>query len=132
MKEELQDKLVEILSSIQSAAGKASDLAMEQLPDIALSYIAYGRTIETVEVGVFALLLSVGVWGCVYAATKKNWVQTSTYAQGWPDSRVVLMVMAGLLSVFGFIGTVLNLPQMVLVWLSPKVWLLKEIATMLK
>jgi len=47
MKDELNEKLVEILSSIQSAAGKASDFAVEQLPDIAQSYIAYGRVYGT-------------------------------------------------------------------------------------
>lgn len=133
MKEELQNKLVEILSSIQSAAGKASDFAMEQLPDIALSYITYGRVIETAEVLVFALLLAVGIWGTLYAALKEDWLKASGYDSGtWPESRVFLTAGGLVLSVFGLLGTIFNLPQMFLVWFSPKVWLLKEIATMLK
>jgi hypothetical protein len=42
MKEELQGKLVEILTQIQSTVGQAKDFTLQQLPDIAQSYIYYG------------------------------------------------------------------------------------------
>lgn len=57
MKEELNTKLVEILTSIQTAAGKASDFALDQLPDIAQSYVLYGRAVSVVAVGLFAAVL---------------------------------------------------------------------------
>jgi hypothetical protein len=57
MKEELQGKLVEILTSIQTATGKASDFAMSQLPDVAQSYVGYGRALYTVGVVLGALFL---------------------------------------------------------------------------
>ena len=54
MKEELQGKLVDILTSIQTAAGKASDFAMDELPGIAQEYVAFGRPILASDVGAFS------------------------------------------------------------------------------
>ena len=56
MKEELNGKLVEILTSIQTAAGKASDFALEQLPDIAQSYVMYGRAVSVAHLLIFLLI----------------------------------------------------------------------------
>jgi hypothetical protein len=121
MKEELQGKLVEILTSIQTAAGKASDFAMEQLPDIAQQYVAYGRAAHTMG----AVL---GV--CMLAAAVLAFRRLSR-----PDFEgpAELFVFGGLLSgVSGLIVTGINTTSALLVWLAPKVWLLKEIATLIK
>ena len=120
MKEELQGKLVEILTSIQTAAGKASDFAMEQLPDIALQYVMYGRAINTLYVIVGLVLLAVLLWLLPRA------VKAINEAEVWP---IPVYMFGGstcaaiLLSSIG--------PAM-LVWFAPKVWLLKEIAGLLK
>lgn len=132
MKDELQLKLVEILTSIQTAAGKASDFALEQLPDIAQSYVAYGRAVSTAS-SVLFLLIAIACFYIAWYAYKKPWNHSP-----WSfdkhlkrsDSNILVMlagsffgVMFGIISVhvFGW-----------MVWFAPKAWLLKELATLIK
>jgi hypothetical protein len=121
MKEELQGKLVEILTSIQTAAGKASDFAMDQLPDIAQSYVAFGRVSLTLYV-VLSLLAIVGAPLIAWRVNKG----LDEYAQGIPFIPAAGVAVGGVL----VLSTTLN--PALLVWFAPKVWLLKEIATLLK
>lgn len=120
MKEELQGKLVEILTSIQSAAGKASDFAMEQLPDIAQSYVAFGRASLTLYV-LASLVALVFIW---WKAVPK--IEMAVDAEGFGYFSGVMLSVAPVIVVLA------NTSSTLLVWFAPKVWLLKEIAGMLK
>lgn len=117
MKDELQLKLVEILTSIQKATATASDFKMEQLPDIAQSYVTYG-------------LVSSLVWGvvCLVAFVAAWYVIIKVEEEGCHDG--FLYVFGGLFSLFPLVFGLLNLQTAFLVWFAPKVWLLKEIASM--
>jgi hypothetical protein len=148
MKEELQGKLVEILTSIQTAAGKASDFAMEQLPDIAQSYIAYGRALTLVY---FALGLLVFLGGFVFlwkanqmqkdgdakyekameSMNSRNSSVYSTVRSSYPEGSDINF-LAPFPFAIGLLVMGANMSQMLMVWFAPKVWLLKEIATMLR
>lgn len=125
VKEELQGKLVEILTSLQTAAGTASNFAMEQLPDIAQSYVVYGRATTTFYVlaGFIGVILC--LWGAhAFEKSKRN-------DPGFPNGMAYFFVgLLGLLFPGGMVAT--NIGGFFLVWFAPKVWLLKEIATMLK
>ena len=129
MKQELQGQLVEILTSIQTAAGKASDFALGQLPDIAQSYVAYGRVTSIVGVLLGAALLAVACWAI-------RWIWEQNKGRRDFDEPFGLNVFGGLGSVaMGLVGIVMlvdSLNAAFLVWLAPKVWLLKEIATLVK
>jgi hypothetical protein len=127
MKEELQGKLVEILTSIQTAAGKASDFAMAELPDIAQSYVAYGRAMSALSMAVGIATFLTGILMFKYAA-KHDWGKHDSpfnYAGG-PRWVALFMVAVGLISFGSSANTAL------LVWFAPKVWLLQEIASLLK
>lgn len=87
MKDELQTKLLEILTAIQTntgkaidtgteLAGKAGDFALEQLPDIAQSYVAFARAWET-----FGALL----WSAIFAASVYIFVTKVFVAKDWVD-----------------------------------------------
>lgn len=136
MKEELQGKLVEILTSIQTAAGKASDFALEQLPDIAQSYVVYGRMWATLVIG--ALLL--GALIAVFVALRYGYLDREAvykgdnqYRQGdWNEGRVFAAVAGTIAAVMLGGATVANASGFLLVWFAPKVWLLKEIAALVK
>lgn len=121
MKDELQLKLVEILTSIQTAAGKASDFAMDQLPDIAQSYIAYGRASLTLYVVSCAIALVV-IWYNAIKYTKSD----DCYDGG------AVFYIASLASIIPGGVFIHNLSPMLMVWFAPKVWLLKELASFLK
>lgn len=123
MKEELQSKLVEILASIQAASAKASDFAMEQLPDIAQSYLLYGRVSATVTTALFLVVMLLSVW----------MVKRGTKLDRAGSEAAVVFWMAGCFGVaIGFVVFAITLHETLLVWLAPKVWLLQEIAGLLK
>ena len=134
MEKELQGKLVEILSSIQAATGKASDFAMEQLPDIAQSYVAYGR----VSSSLFALAAIAAAAASFHIAYNKGFNdKAATHQDGcqkgdWHDSRIAFTIIGSVCFLFAFLVCVPVINEALLVWLAPKVWLLKELAQLVK
>lgn len=123
MKEELQGKLVEILTGIQTAVGKASDFAIEQLPDIAMQYITWGRVSESIYISIFAtvfiLCFLVARWGF------KN-------RDSWEEVHGFAMMVGGAATIGSGILILANLSSLLMVWFAPKVWLIKELARMVK
>lgn len=125
MKEELQGKLVEILTSMQTAAGKATDFAATQLPDIAMSYIVYGRVYSVIW-----LLGAVGVFVALWYFFQ--WMRRINAAEDGHPAAVVGVVCGGLAVCLNFLNFWMAVNNVALVWFAQKVWLLKEIAGMLK
>ena len=121
MKDDLQNKLVEILSAIQTTAGKAGDFALTQLPDVAQSYVTYGRTISSLGVAI-GLLLWITSAICVRKAVT---TEDEEFAKAW-------FVTFAFTAIIGGMFVAINASSALLVWLAPKVWLLKEIANLLK
>lgn len=132
MKEELSTKLVEILTSIQTAAGKASDFALEQLPDIAQSYVLYGRAISLVML-VSLIVLGLSLLKLSHWAYKNPW-NNSYYTfekdAKRSDSNFIVMVIPAVVGLVLLLVAVASFDY--LVWFAPKVWLLKELATLIK
>lgn len=157
MKDELQTKLVEILTSIQNAAGKAGDFAMTQLPDIAQQYVAYGRAYTVAFAIVGLAIFCLGFWAMhlvnkrVRAADKRfeedlaawrhrkeeetkragYFYESEPYRHRYFESMDVAPIQYAPFLI-GAVIFFLNLSGLLLVWFAPKVWLLKEIATLLK
>lgn len=117
MNEQLQSKLVEILTGIQTATKAAGDFALEQLPDIAMQYVAYGRAIYTVGVGFGLLLIAIAMFSA--------WRFVFKDEEAWTFP----MIVGG---VVGFLIATANIGPMLMVWLAPKVWLLQELAKLVK
>ena len=130
MKEELQSKLVEILSAMQTTAGQAKDFALEQLPDIAQSYVLYGRVASLVGMFVGLAILALCAWAGWFI-----WQQNKK-AKSYADEPIGLNVFGGgvlcIVAVCGVIQFLMGLSSAMLVWFAPKVWLLKEIAGLIK
>ena len=120
MNEQLQGKLVEILASIQNAARATGDFAMRELPDVAQSYVMYGRAIHTIAL-IFGVVIAIGLVVLIV----KKWEDVTGY-EVWPIP--VLLVGGG--GSFTLIAT--NFAPTLLVWFAPKVWLLNEIASLSK
>jgi hypothetical protein len=141
MKDELQGKLVEILTSIQGAVGKASDFAMVQLPDIAQQYVAYGRAYTALVMAVGVAIFCCGFWAVAFVNAKHR-AADAAYAEAKEKDKSEWrghFFEASDAYPFPFIPFVigafvvfLDAQQFMLVWFAPKVWLLKEIAGLLK
>lgn len=134
MEKELQLKLVEILTAIQTAAGKASDFALDQLPDIAQQYVVYGMVVAAVKVLALALpTVAAGYYA--WWAYRNPWYSTYSWHRDQnvrADSNYMAMWIAGV-ACFVFAGMVFAaIADGALVWFAPKVWLLKELAALVK
>jgi hypothetical protein len=129
MKEELTLKVVEILTSMQSAVGKAGDFAMEQLPDIAQSYVIYGR-VQSVVMLLSSLLCIAGFAFMTHWLVKNPWKGEFGESRGMTNTGSIV-ICAVFVIIFIFAASD-HISSSLLVWLAPKVWLLKEIATLIK
>lgn len=135
MKEELQTKLLEILTAIQTntgkaidtgteLAGKAGDFALEQLPDIAQSYLAFARAWET-----FGALTAWTAFGCGMYLLVQKVFKDETWEDG--EARFVaglaVTVVNLVLATIAFSFTKAAL----FVWFAPKVWIIQELAKLI-
>lgn len=126
MKEELQLKLAEILTGIQSAVAKGADFAMEQIPDIAMQYVVYGRMSSTLEAVLFVVLFALACYACI-KSVRFLWVEER-------DEGAACFVgfFGGLANFVLLYLSVAAVQSALLVWVAPKVWLLKSLAALVK
>ena len=117
MKEELQEKLVEILTSIQNATGKAADFAVAELPDVAQQYLIFGRIYESFFMAAFVILFVV----CAFLSIKV-----------YKDFDKELVIAPVIFSAFFLFLSLSQIKETLLVWVAPKVWLITELAKLIK
>lgn len=119
MKDELQSKLVEVLTSIQNASAQAADFTMEHLPDIAQSYVVYGMVSSIAWAGV-GIITFISMWLLIVRLERdRDYITSGTF-----------YVCGGMISLVPLVAGLVNLQSALLVWFAPKAWLLKEIASM--
>ena len=123
MNDELQSKLVEVLTGISEGVSQAKDFAVEQLPDVAQQYIMFGMVWETTLLALYATfiaLIAFGLW--------KLWRSDTTDFEAVSAGTVFGgFSLVGLLFAF-----VIQLKPVLLVWFAPKLYLLQGIAGLVK
>ena len=122
MNDQLQGKLVEILTGIQSAVKASGDFAASQLPDIAQQYITYGRAANTVDAVLF-LLASAILARFAYKQLHNEWDDSNPEGQA-------LIVLSSAACVLMLILFLCRLRDVMLVWFAPKVWLIEKMASL--
>jgi hypothetical protein len=124
MKEELQNKAVEILTSIQTTVSGAKDFTLAQLPDIANQYITYG-IVSNVTYSVGALIIAtVCCWIACWCLRGMRIRDSETLFGGMMASTIV-----GLFFLYNFI---VGLEETIMVIFAPKVWLILELSKLIK
>lgn len=125
MNDELQAKLVEIITQIQTAVKAGADFAMEQLPDIAMQYIMYYRGLLTLKILLGIALVILGAY-----VIRKGWKYL--VASNTTEFSPLLILPMGVFWSIG--GTIIsrNLDQFMMVWLAPKVFLITELYKLVK
>ena len=117
MNDELKNKSVEILTQIQHAVQSGAELAGQQIPDIARQYVVYGMAWNWAMVLFFAGAI------VIFGLALRAWESKN------PDlDSFGFMVFWALL----FVPLFLYVRAALLVTLAPKVWLIKEIAELIK
>ena len=122
MKNELEPKLVEVIGQLQGAVMKASDFAIQQLPDVVQSYILYGR-ISNLFTLVFELALLYGCWRLYKLPTKKGLHEE--------EEAFLKTTFSGTVGVATLILALFSIQETVLVWAAPKIWLIKELGKLI-
>ena len=126
MNEKLQTQLADIIAAIHRAASAGADFALSQLPDIAQQYVIYGRVSGTLLVLIGFALVLLSVW------MLRKAVQIDVTDNGNYDVSMALGVPSPFIACFGIVLVCINFSSTLMVWVAPKVWLLKELATLLK
>jgi hypothetical protein len=123
MNDELQSKLVEVLTGISEGVAQAKDFAVEQLPDVAQQYIMFGMVWETSLLALYATfiaLLAFGLW--------KLWRSDTCHYEAVAFSTI----FGGGTLVLLLIAFVMQIKPVLLVWFAPKLYLLQGIAGLVK
>lgn len=129
MEDELKSKLVEVIGSIQSAAGKASDFAIGQLPDIAQQYLNYGRAYAIVSLALSLCVCAVAAVLTIDARQRRRNDLGSDSFFDFLGGAWWITAGVWVLGLFYVAGSTKNA---LLVWMAPKVWLLKELAALVR
>ena len=122
MKNELEPKLVEVIGQLQGAVMKASDFAIQQLPDVVQSYILYGRISSLVTL-MLELAILYGCWRLYKLPTKEGFYCDDVVA--------VKIVFSGTLGGGTLMLMFFSIQETVLVWAAPKIWLIKELGKLI-
>jgi hypothetical protein len=117
-----------IFTALGNTVEKAKDMAVEggkmvaeQLPDIAYQYVAYGRAINTVYIAIAIAIMFIG-WR---VARKMNCDMGESEFFGRLFGGIAPMIV-------GVIVFLVNLKDFIMVWFAPKVWLIMEIAELVR
>jgi hypothetical protein len=114
---EVLKRVDSILAALAEAVNATKDFAAAQLPDIAYQYVAYGRGYLTVYMLVGIALAYLCVWAIKMAHKTDNGVFVVPIVVGGVGSLSILVA---------------NTKNFIMVWLAPKVWLIQEIANLVK
>lgn len=124
---ELEGKLVEILTSIQQSTGAA----LEQLPELAQSYVLYGRIKYAVMI-VLALAALAGVAGLVRFGISERKRAEDDRDHGFCSDGFCYFFPAFLIGFVALIMLITATSNGLLIWFAPKVWLLQEFTRMVR
>ena len=122
MKNELEPKLVEVIGQLQEAVMKASDFAIQQLPDVVQSYILYGRISNLVTL-VFEIAILYGCWRLYKLPTKEGFY--------FDDVVAIKIMFSGTVGGAILFHMFFIIQETVLVWAAPKIWLIKELGKLI-
>lgn len=130
MKEELQRQLAQIIAAIHGQASSTGDFWVERLPSVAQQYIAYGRAQAIIDIVMPVLGLLLAAWLIKHERMHFG-APLDIKSKGALISVLINTVAAGL-GTYSVIMFVNATHAAALVWSAPKVWLLRELANIIK
>ena len=124
------DSLVKYLADTLEKSG---NFVLEQAPDIIQQYVLYGRISTTISV-LASLLFIFASWYLIYrVGIKDSWKLGTERCGDWAIGRSAATAVGAIimlpLSILAFLSYI---HDMILVWAAPKVWLIQELAKLVK
>lgn len=117
LSQELLKRADSILDAVGKAASKAGEFASEQLPDIAMQYIAFGRVYETSMLALGMAGGALTIWGTL-KMIENDWSELT------PLMSIPFLASATVAGI--------HIKSTILVWAAPKIYLITSIAALLK
>lgn len=130
MQAELLKRADDIFRSIGEAATKASEFASEQIPDIAMQYVTYGRVMCTIKAVVAVVILLVGLYLMIRVAVQDSRNLGTQRSGEWVGERFMAFVVGFFASAGGLVAVFETIGNAILVWFAPKIWLIKALTQM--
>lgn len=119
------------------ASGKLDqtvDAATQQIIDLAIQYVMYGRIYNTVT-----FILACGfLWFTLWLALskglldKENVAKTGYNKGEWEISRIICALAGVFLSLLSVTSFIYSIKDVILVWAAPKIWLIVQLAELAK
>ena len=127
MQQQLLSQASNILQSITETVSKASEFAAEQIPDIALQYVAYGRVSSTAYILISLLGIILAAWTIVQVGFKNRYKMRDPEARAFTSFLVSFFIGVPSIAIFFH-----KLNGFFMVWVAPKVWLMRELVELVK
>jgi hypothetical protein len=130
MENDLKAKLAEILTGIADNAAQLKDFAVEQLPDVAQQYIAYGRVLETAVFLIVCALNIVTIKICIWGAKQ---IRTKGKNRDFCEPlEFMSLLLGGFASLFLITILLCQIKPFFMVWFAPKIYLIQGISSLIK
>lgn len=120
----------QIVADVCRMAGNGSDLATQQMSDVTQQYLSYGRLWYTscscvlAATCIFCFLIMVAMGRKIAEREKAGFSSDESYG-------VSALITAGS-AIASFVYFVICMKTTVMVWSAPKVWLMQELAGLVK
>lgn len=132
---DIQTKLLEqasgILSAISNAVAKGYDLATQEIPEIAIEYVTWGRATATVTELILLLAFLTGMWLLIRVGCLNSRCIKDSYGS-WGFARQAAIFVGALIAMCSGIQLLMATQNFLMVWVAPKVWLIREIIHLAK
>lgn len=130
IQQEMLNRADSIMNAISSTVSKASNFAADQIPDIAMQFVTYGRVSLTAYLIIAILTVLLGLW-LVIGVGVMNKCKLADRDGDWSVPQCMLAIAGAVISIIGLMTFVTNFDKCMMVWFAPKLWLIQTIATLL-
>jgi hypothetical protein len=129
---ELLRRADSIFDSVAQTVNQAKDFAAEQIPDIALQYVSWGRGYLTAYMVIATILLIVGIYWLIRISILNSRNLPNDRYHEPHTVRILSGLGGGIMICASTITILINLKEFMMVWFAPKVWLITEIVKLVK
>ena len=114
--------------------GQTIDAATQQVIDLAMQYVMYGRIYNTVTFIIACGFLWFTLWLALSKGLldKENVLKEGHNKGNWEASRVCCTLAGVFLSIFSMTAFLYSIKDVILVWAAPKIWLIVQLTELAK
>lgn len=137
MDKDLQSSLAEVITTLKDLVVSAKDFTLEQLPDVVSQFLLFHRVVSLLEFGIALTIMLGGFYVFVKTFQEESKKTQNSFGEGdnyrWGTVTPIFKVLfSGVSGFLAFITILHNFSYWLMVWLAPKVFLIQELARLIK